>query len=64
MMKEDILKAGTRYQIGGVPRHRIEEHLIVLKSLIMLKIKKKTEVVVQLVDFPKFFFFIQNVSGH
>ena len=62
MMKEGILKAGTRYQIEGVPRHRVEEHLIVLKSLIMLKIKKKTGVVVLLVDFQKFFL-IQNLSG-
>ena len=55
MMKQDILKAGTKYHIGGIPRHRIEEHLIVLKSLIMLKIKNKTGVVIQLVDFQKFF---------
>ena len=34
MMKRDILNAGTKFQIGGIPGHRIEEHLIVLKSII------------------------------
>ena len=55
MMKEDILKAGTKFQIGGVPGHRIEEHMIVLKSLIQMRLKKKRGVVIQLVDFKKFF---------
>ena len=55
MMKQEILKAGTKYQIGGIPCHRIEEHLIVLKSLIMLKMKNGTGVVIQLVDYQKFF---------
>ena len=50
MMKPDILKAGTKYQIGGIPRYRIEEHLIVLKSFIMLRMNKKKGVVIQLVD--------------
>ena len=41
MMKEDILIAGTKYQIGGVPGHRIEEHLIVLKSFIQQRTELK-----------------------
>ena len=60
MIKEDILKAGTKFQIGGVPGHRIEEHLIVLKSIIQMRMKKKKGVVIQPVDFQKFFF-IPNV---
>ena len=55
MMKEDILKAGTKYQIGGVPGHRIEEHLIVLKSFIQRRTDIKKGVVIQLVDYKKFF---------
>ena len=35
-MKEDILNAGTKYQIGGLPNHRVEEHLIVVKAIILL----------------------------
>ena len=33
-MKPNILEAGSKYQIGGLPNHRVEEHLIVLKALI------------------------------
>ena len=55
MMKEDILKSGTKYQIGGIPGHRIEEHLIVLKSLIQARMKNEKGVVVQFVDYKKFF---------
>ena len=34
----------------GVPGHRIEEHLIVLKSIIQERMRKKKGVVVKLVD--------------
>ena len=33
-MKTNILEAGTKHQIGGKPRHRVEEHLITAKALI------------------------------
>ena len=56
MMKKDILNAGTKYQIGGIPCHRIEEHLIVLKSFIILRTKQGEGVVIQLVDYQKFFY--------
>ena len=56
MMKKDIIKAGTKYQIGGILCHHIEEHLIVLKSFIMLRSKTGEGVVIQLVDFQIFFF--------
>ena len=55
MMKNDIVKAGTKFQIGGIPGHRVEEHLIVLKSFILMRIKNGKGVVVQLVDYEKFF---------
>ena len=55
MMKDKILEAGTKFQIGGVPGHRVEEHLIVLKSLIQMRMKVKKGVVIQLVDYQKFF---------
>ena len=32
MMKEDILRSGSKFQIGGVSGHIIEEHLIVLSQ--------------------------------
>ena len=55
-MNEGILNAGTKYQIGGLPSHRVEEHLIVVKALI----GRSTQVgdggvIVELVDIEKFF---------
>ena len=55
LMKEDILKSGTKYQIGGVPGHRVEEHLLVVKSIIQLYIQRRSGVIMQLVDIQKFF---------
>ena len=31
LMKEDIIKSGNKFQIGGIRGHRVEEHLIVVK---------------------------------
>ena len=55
MMKEDIFKSGTKYQIGGVPGHRLEEHLVALKCIIGRYIEKGSGVIMQLVDIKKFF---------
>ena len=55
LMKEDIFKGGTRYQIGGVPGHRMEEHLLAMKCIIGRYISKGKGVVLQLVDIQKFF---------
>ena len=30
LMKEDFIKSGNKYQIGGIPGHRVGEHLIVV----------------------------------
>ena len=54
-MKEDIIKSGNKYQIGGIPGHRVEEHLIVVKTIIEKYISMKSGVIVQLVDIEKFF---------
>ena len=56
LMKEDIISSGNKFQIGGLPGHRVEEHLIVVKSLIQLYIHKKLGVIMQLVDIEKFFY--------
>ena len=58
MMKQDIIDAGTKFQIGGIPGHRVEGHLIVLKSFIQRRIKLNQGVVIQLVDFNFFFFLL------
>ena len=54
-MKDEIISGGTIYQIGGIPGHRREEHLVVVKSLIQLKLSRKTGCIGQLADFEKFF---------
>ena len=55
IMKDDIIESGNKFQIGGVPGHRVEEHLIVVKSVIQLYISKKSGVIMQLADIQKFF---------
>jgi hypothetical protein len=54
-MKEEIISGGTMYQIGGIPGHRREEHLVVVKSLIQRNLTSKTGCIGQLADFEKFF---------
>ena len=55
LMKEDVLKSGNKFQIGGIPGHKVEEHLVVVKAVIQLQINKKSGVILQLVDIEKFF---------
>ena len=54
-VKEAILKAGNKYQIGGIPNHRVEENLAVVKALIERSISKVEGSIVTLVDIEKFF---------
>ena len=43
------------FQIGGIPGHRVEEHLFVIKSFLALVKKNKTAVAFQQYDFSKMF---------
>ena len=54
-MKPYILEAGSKYQIGGLPNRRVEEHLIVLKALIERGINKVGGAIVELLDIQTFF---------
>ena len=54
-MKTQILAAGTKYQIGGKPGHRVEEHLIALKAIISRCIKTSGGIIINLVDIKTFF---------
>ena len=40
-MKEDILKAGSKFQLGGKPGMRVQFHLFTVKSVIAMKSKQK-----------------------
>ena len=54
-MKDNILAAGTKLQIGGVPGQRTQFHLFVIKSLIAVRIKEGAGCVLTAVDIRKFF---------
>ena len=54
-MKDDICRKCTKYQIGGVPGHGLEEHLVALKCIIGRYMEKGFGVIMQLVDIQKFF---------
>ena len=56
-MKPCILKSGTKYQIGGLPHHRVEEHLVTIKAIVS---RSSTSTpgggaIVKLVDIKGFF---------
>ena len=53
-MKEDILAAGTKYQIGGCPGHR-QFHLFVVRALIALWMEEGEDCVLTAVNIRKFF---------
>ena len=50
-MKSNIIEAGSKYQIGGLPNHRVEEHLI----LIDRGINKVGGAIAELMDIETFF---------
>ena len=54
-MKEDIFRAGTKFQIGGCPGQRTVFHLFVVKSNIAIKIKMGQGILLTFLDLIKFF---------
>ena len=54
-MKDSILEAGTKFQLGGKPGMRVQFHLFVVKSMIALKIYNKEGGIIWGVDFKQFF---------
>ena len=54
-MKEDILTASTKYQIGGCPGQRTQFHLFVVRSLMALRKAEGEGCILTLVDIKKFF---------
>ena len=49
-MKEPLIKSATIYQIGGLPGHSINEHLITLKTLMAWAEFAKTGIVFMIMD--------------
>ena len=54
-LKDDILAAGTRFQIGGCPGQRTQCHLFVTKSIKGIKIHFGGGGIFNIYDFQKFF---------
>ena len=55
-MKETLIKSATIYQIGGLPGHSINEHLITLKTIMAWAEYKKTGIVFLIMDIVLFFY--------
>ena len=54
-MKEDILAASSKFQIGGQPGMRTSFHLFVLKSMIGIREKSDKGGIITVADIEKFF---------
>ena len=54
-LKRCLLAGSSKYQVGGQPGHRPEEHLFVLKSLIAKYKQDKKQIILQSYDVSKFF---------
>ena len=49
-MKDIIFKSATKYQIGGQPKHRLQEHLFTMRSMIALYEYLGIPIIFQLYD--------------
>ena len=54
-MRDTILDAGTKFQLGGKPGMRVQFHLFVIKSVIAIKETLKEGLLIYGVDFQRFF---------
>jgi hypothetical protein len=55
-MKAPILEAGSKYQIGGLTNHRVDEHLVAIKAIVSRSCNTpKGGAIVKLVDIKGFF---------
>ena len=54
-MKDDIVKACPKIQIGGIPKSMSVEHLVTVKTWMAMKEQKKENGIFQVFDMAKFF---------
>ena len=52
-MKEPLIQSATIYQIGGLPGHSINEHLITLKTILHWAEFKNTGIIFLIMDYGK-----------
>ena len=54
-MKDTIFQSATKFQIGGQPKHRIQEHILTMRSMMALYEFLDIPIIIQLYDIQKFF---------
>ena len=54
-MKEQLVKSATIYQIGGLPGHSINEHLLTMKTLMAWAEHKGVGIIFLIMDIKSFF---------
>ena len=54
-MKEPLISSATIYQIGGLPGHSINEHIITLKTIMARAESAKTGIIFMIMDIMSFF---------
>ena len=54
-MKDSVFQSATKFQIGGQPKHRIQEHLFTMRSMMALYEFLGIPIIIQLYDIQKFF---------
>ena len=53
--KHQLVRSCSKYQIGGIPNHRSQEHLFTVKSVLSLYSQLNLPVILQLYDLSKYF---------
>ena len=54
-IKEPLVNCSSIYQVGGLPGHSINEHLLTLKTVMALMEERKQGFIFLVVDFVSFF---------
>ena len=54
-IKPILAKNTSPFQIGGMPGHRVQEHLFSLKSILAMTEKREESIALQILDYSKYF---------
>ena len=53
--KQKMIEKCSKFQIGGIPKHRSQEHLFTIKSILSLYLLLNLPIFMQLYDISKYF---------
>ena len=54
-MKEQLVESSSIYQVGGLPGHSVNEHLLTLKTVMAVMEERKKGFIFLMIDFVSFF---------